>query len=248
MDEIIEDIFSDKRVVVVTGAGVSVESGIPCFRGKNGVYTRHPDAENILRYEFLSLFPDKFYEFYKENLMVNGYEPNDIHKILAKLEKMGLIDGIITQNVDGLHQKAGSQNVIELHGNGERFCCTECSCTYNSEDYINNGFKCSHENCRGIIYPDIVLYDEFPPINLMDNAHNMLLYADTVLVLGSSLSVRTIQKLLNFFLSNGLSSKRKLFIINDEATPYDYRGTRVGCDLKEAFQKVKSVSEEKNNH
>ena len=252
LKKLFDIIFGDSKVVVITGAGISTLSGIRDFRGENGLYTKGINVEYLLSHHCLEHEPDKFYEFYTNNLMPEGIEPNIVHKVLAKLEERGLIDCIITQNVDGLHHAAGSKNVIELHGNGTRFYCTNCNKTCTFEEYkygynIKNeigeekhvdGFVCKH--CGHIVRPDIVLYDEF--INADDNARACVTInaADKVIVLGSSLVVPSIFRLLNSFLySSGKFRFEDLFIVNKNRTRYDYFGYVCRDDLGEVFELVK---------
>ena len=140
LDQMLKSIFSGARVVVLTGAGVSTASGISDFRGENGLYTSGIDAEEILSRKYFRENPELFYQFYTQNMMIEGYEPNLIHQTLAALEKAGYIDGIITQNIDKLHQKAGSKNVVEIHGDGSKYYCTKCEKEYSGEEYLKNKY------------------------------------------------------------------------------------------------------------
>lgn len=238
MEYLINQIFSDKKIVVISGAGISTLSGILDFRGNNGLYIRINNAEYKLSIECLCEEPEEFYNFYVNNMIFNNIKPNIIHETLAKLEDKGYIDYIITQNVDGLHQKAGSKRVVELHGNGDNFYCRKCNVKYNVDDYINNGYKCL---CDGIIRPDVVLYGE--PIKQKDRllALKKIIESDLLLVLGSSLTVSTINNLLNEFIriNNINSNSDKIIIINDKETIYDNYATKYSEDLEDVFKKIK---------
>jgi len=238
MDKIINTIFSDKKVVVITGAGISTLSGLCDFRGNNGLYKRHKNLEWKLSIDCLVEEPDEFYNFYKNNLLMLNVEPNVIHETLFRLEEKGYIDYIITQNIDGLHQKVGSKNVIELHGNGERFYCTKCKEEYDINDY-QKGYVC--DKCNGLIRPDIVLYGE--KVKTKDNvlAKEKMLQADVVLVLGSSLMVSTIRSLLNEYIKSKKveTNPEQLIIINDDITIYDQVGLKYTNELESVFRRIR---------
>ncbi len=254
MKDLFDDLFSDKKVVVITGAGISTASGIPDFRGENGLYRKNNEEfykkHPYLRYfpvdymfsnRCLHFFPDGFYDFYKMiKILSDDIEPNIGHEVLAELEKEGYISGIITQNIDNLHQKAGSENVINLHGKND-FYCTDCKHDYSKEEYINNGWKCSCEGCSGIIRPAVVLYGE--NINKEDSLKvwDLINDADIIIAAGSSLSVGTVKDLLNFFTSFDDPDKH-LYILNNQPTQYDSYsyGQRYDVDLSEAFEKIRN--------
>ena len=177
--------------------------------------------------------------------MIEGYEPNIIHQTLAALEKAGYIDGIITQNIDKLHQKAGSKNVAEIHGDGSKYYCTKCKKEYSGEEYSKNGYKCLEPGCSGMIRPGIVLYDERLNKETREKAEELAFNADVFIVLGSSLTVPTAQNLIAKYFA-GLSSRGKgqsdeLYIFTKGETPYDrYRWAQNKCeeDLKEVFEDI----------
>lgn len=240
MENLMNVIFSDKRVVVITGAGVSTLSGIADFRGKNGLYTKDESVEYKLTRTYFLEHSEEFYNFYKENIIIKNTEPNVIHQTLASLEEKGYIDCIITQNIDNLHEKAGSKNVIAMHGNGERFYCTKCRKSYSLNEYIEEGYIC--DKCKGIIRPDVLLYEEsIAPYNRR-NAIENIESADVVIVLGSSLVVSTVANLLDWFImkNNVNKNDNKLFIINDQITPYDSYSTKYQEDLGEVFTRIRS--------
>lgn len=241
MNNLIEAIFSKKKVVVITGAGISTLSGVPDFRGKNGLYTKNKNVETILSKQYFEENPQKFYEFYKNNMVIKDIKPNIIHETLADLEHKGYISCIITQNIDNLHQKAGSCNVLDVHGNGEKFYCCDCHKDYNLDYYLNKGYIC--EDCNGIIRPDIVLYGEFIETYKSWVLKEKISNAEVIIVLGSSLVVSTISDEIKTYIRLmrlNKKDKNSLFIINDNETPFDYFATKYSCDLEYAFQKIKN--------
>lgn len=237
MEQLIDAIFSKKRVVVITGAGISTLSGIPDFRGNNGLYTKDENVEYMLSKDCLIEEPDRFYEFYKKNILVSGIKPNIIHDTLTKLESLGYIEGIITQNIDNLHEKSGSKNVVDLHGNGEKFYCKKCNKKVSVDEYKKD-YKCL---CGGIIRPDIVLYDEFVKSSDHSRALELVYNADYLIILGSSLLVNTVGRLIDAFIrKNGCDNN--IFIVNNKETPYDNYAKRYNEDLGEVFKKIKEWS------
>ena len=235
MKQLIDAIFSEKRVVVITGAGISTLSGIPDFRGNNGLYTKDDNVEYMLSKGCFVEEPDRFYEFYKKNILVSDIKPNIIHDTLTKLERLGYIEGIITQNIDNLHEKSGSKNVVDLHGNGEKFYCSRCKKEVSIEDYKKD-YKCL---CGGVIRPDIVLYDEF--VKSVDHSRSleMINNADYLVILGSSLLVNTVGRLIDAFIrKNGYDNN--IFIVNNKETPYDYCAKRYEEDLGIVLKKINS--------
>ena len=236
MEELYNVIFSKDKVVVITGAGISTLSGIPDFRGNQGFYTKGSNVEYYLSLECLREEPEVFYEFYKNNLIVENIEPNIVHKTLALLEERGLITGIITQNIDGLHTRAGSKNVIELHGNGDRYYCCTCKSNYKEQDYKES---CICNNCGGLIRPDVVLYGESVRTNRYQDALKMVEECDKIVVLGSTLSVSTIQGIINKFIATKDNfSIDDIIIVNRGETDYDKVSTRFDVDLGEMFTKI----------
>ena len=251
MIRLINDLFSTNKVVVITGAGISTLSGIKPFRGKDGLYNREKDEqfprepEYYLSKECFEEEPEKFYEFYTKFMILEGYEPNIVHNVLTELEKQGLIDGIITQNIDGLHQTSGSEKTIDIHGNGEIFYCSKCNHVYSSKEYIEKGYKCTEKGCDGIVRPDIVLYNEGLDEEKINKAIELIHEADVVLVLGSSLTVSTATGLLDeFIIKNrlypGLSLNKKIYIVNNQRTPYDRFGKRYS-DLYTIFETIQQT-------
>ena len=214
-------IKSSSNTVFFGGAGVSTESGLKDFRSKDGLYHekyKYP-PEEILSHHFFLENQEEFYKFYRDKLNSLNYQPNITHIVLAKLEQKGLLNTIITQNIDGFHQMAGSKNVIELHGSVLRNYCMKCNEFYDANKvFSTQGIpKCS---CGGIIKPDVVLYEE--PLNEEDleNAINKVKEAELLIIGGTSLNVYPAAGLINYF------KGKHLVLINKEKTPYDTL-----CDL-----------------
>ena len=216
MENLKEIINKSKSVVFFGGAGVSTESGIPDFRSKDGLYNqkyKYP-PEEILSHTFFMNNTDEFYKFYKDKMNSLKYKPNITHIKLAELEKIGKIKAIVTQNIDGLHQKAGSKKVLELHGSIHRNYCMKCGKFYDAEYVFNSESnpKCS---CGGIIKPDVVLYEENLNEDILDEAIMQISNCDTLIVGGTSLTVYPASGLIRFYKGN------KLILINKDKTPYD---------------------------
>ena len=215
--EILKQLIEDNNnIVFFGGAGVSTESGIPDFRSKDGLYNqkyKYP-PEEILSHTFFIKETEEFYKFYKEKLNSLKYEPNITHIKLAELELKGKLKAVITQNIDGLHQKAGSKKVLELHGSVLRNYCMKCNKFYNAEFIFNSNDipKCE---CGGIIKPDVVLYEEGLDDIVFNEAINAIQKADLMIVAGTSLTVNPASSLVRCF--NGSN----LVLINRATTPYD---------------------------
>ena len=214
--ELKEFIQKSDNIVFFGGAGVSTESGIPDFRSKDGLYNQKYDypPEEILSHTFFMNHTEEFFKFYRDKLNSLKYEPNITHLKLAKLEKEGKLKAIVTQNIDGLHQKAGSQTVYELHGSVLRNYCMNCHKFYDAEDvFESEGIpKCS---CGGIIKPDVVLYEEGLDDDIVRNAIEAIQKADLLIVAGTSLTVYPASGLIRYFRGS------RLVLINRDATPYD---------------------------
>ena len=201
---------------------VSTESGIPDFRSKDGLYHQKYDypPEEILSHTFFINHTDAFYKFYKDKMNSLKYEPNITHIKLAKLEEEGKLKAVVTQNIDGLHQKAGSKNVYELHGSVLRNYCMKCHKFYDAE-YAFNSTGIPTCSCGGTIKPDVVLYEEGLDEETLENAILAILNADLMIVAGTSLTVQPASSLLNYYKGN------KLVLINRDITPYDNRANLV---------------------
>ena len=205
------------NIVFFGGAGVSTESGIPDFRSADGLYNQHYKypPETIISHSFFLRDPEEFYRFYRDKLIpAPTVRPNAAHRRLAELEREGKLRSVITQNIDGLHQMAGSQRVIELHGSVHRCYCAQCRKPWPAEE-INRGEGVPRCTCGGIIRPDVVLYEEgLEEQNLVD-AVNDIRSADVLIVGGTSLNVYPAAGLLQYYRGE------KLCLINLSATPYD---------------------------
>ncbi len=204
------------NIVFFGGAGCSTESGIPDFRSVDGLYNQSFDypPETILSASFFKSNPEVFYKFHREKLVFPGAQPNAAHYKLAELEKAGKLKAVITQNIDGLHQMAGSQNVLELHGTIHRAYCSKCGKSY-PEEVLFTGTDVPRCECGGVIRPDIVLYEEGLDESVMDRSIQFIQNADLLIVGGTSLVVYPAAGLLRFY--NG----HRLVLINKDSTPYD---------------------------
>lgn len=216
IEKLKELINKSNNIVFFGGAGVSTESGIPDFRSKDGLYNQKYDypPEEILSHEFFINHTEEFYKFYKDKMNSLKYEPNITHIKLANLEKEGKLKAVITQNIDGLHQKAGSKNVYELHGSVLRNYCMKCNKFYDAE-YVFDSKNVPKCECGGIIKPDVVLYGETLNDYTVTKSIEMITNADLMIVAGTSLMVQPASGLLNYFRGNNL------VLINRDTTPYD---------------------------
>lgn len=224
MDKIkeLETIIKESNYIVFFGgAGVSTESGLKDFRSKDGLYHEkyiYP-PEEILSHHFFLENTEEFYKFYKDKLNSLNYKPNIAHIVLAKLEEKGLLKAIITQNIDGFHQMAGSKNVLELHGSVLRNYCMKCHRFYNAE-YIFSSLGIPKCKCGGLIKPEVVLYEEPLDDEILKKAIKEISNADTLIIAGTSLNVYPAAGLINYF------KGKHLVLINKEKTQYD-----TICDL-----------------
>lgn len=210
------------RIVFFGGAGVSTESGIPDFRGVDGLYHQKFEypPEQIISHSFYERDPAYFYRFYREKMMPLGFEPNITHRVLARWEQEGKLSAIVTQNIDGLHQKAGSQNVLELHGSVLRNYCTRCRKSYSAE-FVRDSVDIPRCTCGGIIKPDVVLYEEGLNEDTIERSICAIMEADLLIVAGTSLTVYPAAGLINYY------SGDRLVLINRDPTPYDHRADLV---------------------
>ena len=231
-----ELIDSSENIVFFGGAGVSTESGIPDFRSKDGLYNQHDvrfdkyQPEYLLSHSCLVYEPKVYYEFHRQKMDTRNIEPNNAHKYLASLEKTGKLKGIVTQNIDGLHQKAGSRVVYEIHGSALRNYCMSCGKEY-PEDHIFESEepipKCS---CGGIIRPDITLYEEGLPEDQVSGAIEALSKADMLIIGGTSLSVYPAASFINYFRG------KSLVVINE--SDIAVRGAENTLIIREKIGKV----------
>lgn len=222
------------RIVFFGGAGVSTESGIPDFRSVDGLYNQKFDypPEHIISHSFYKRDPSYFFRFYREKMLPLGFEPNITHKKLAQWEIEGKLLGVVTQNIDGLHQKAGSKKVYELHGSVLRNYCVKCG-KFHSAEFVKNHPDVPCCECGGIVKPDVVLYEESLDSNTIEGAVFAIQNADLMIVAGTSLTVYPAAGLVNYYRGN------RLVLINRDATPYDHKADLVfHCSLGEIFSKI----------
>ena len=230
MNELTSIIKASKRIVFFGGAGVSTESGIPDFRSVDGLYNQkyaYP-PETILSRTFFELRPAEFFKFYKDKMLPLDAVPNEAHKKLFELETAGKLTGIVTQNIDGLHQKAGSIRVFELHGSIHRNFCMECGKFYGPE-FIKNAEGVPKCECGGVIKPDVVLYEEGLDDATVRGALRVISEADTMIVAGTSLTVYPAAGFLDYFRG------KNLVLINRDPTPADRKANLV---IRESVGKV----------
>ena len=212
INELQEIIDSSENIVFFGGAGVSTESGIPDFRSADGIYSKTP--EELVSHTYYLEHTEEFFKFYKENLIFEDAKPNPAHYKLAELENEGKVKAIITQNIDGLHQKAGSKNVLELHGSVYRNYCQVCNKSYDL-DYILKSDGIPRCECGGIIKPDVVLYEEALDETSLDTALSWIQRADCLMIFGTSLSVYPAAGLVRYF------HGKHLVVINKSSTYID---------------------------
>ena len=209
-------IAESKRIVFFGGAGVSTESGIPDFRSVDGLYHQKFDypPETSLSHSFFYAHTEEFYRFYREKMLVTDVEPNRAHRALAELEQQGKLSAVVTQNIDGLHQKAGSKKVFELHGSIYRNFCQNCRKFYGPE-VIQQSAGVPRCGCGGIIKPDVVLYEESLDDRCIMGAVRAIAEADLLIVGGTSLTVYPAAGLIRYYQGS------RLVLINRDETPYD---------------------------
>jgi NAD-dependent deacetylase len=209
-------ISESSRIVFFGGAGVSTESGIPDFRSVDGLYSQKFDypPETIISHSFYERDPAYFFRFYKEKMLPLGFEPNVTHKVLARWEQEGKLSAVVTQNIDGLHQKAGSKKVYELHGSVLRNYCTRCG-KFHSAEFVKESADVPRCDCGGIVKPDVVLYEEGLDEKTIAKSVRAISKADLLIVAGTSLTVYPAAGLINYYRGN------RLVLINRDETPYD---------------------------
>ena len=209
-------VAESERIVFFGGAGVSTESGIPDFRSVDGLYSQKFEypPERIISHSFYLRDPEYFFRFYREKMMPLGFEPNITHKVLARWEDEGKLSAVVTQNIDGLHQKAGSRRVYELHGSVLRNYCTVCG-KFHSAEYVRDAEGVPVCACGGIVKPDVVLYEEGLDQETVEGSAAAIHEADMLIVAGTSLTVYPAAGLINYYGGN------RLVLINRDTTPYD---------------------------
>lgn len=219
--ELADIIQASSNIVFFGGAGVSTSSGVPDFRSSDGLYSRklgrNFTPEQAVSHSFFMRYTDEFYDFYKKNLIYPEAKPNGCHTALARLEKMGKLKAVITQNIDGLHQDAGSVNVYELHGSVLRNYCMDCHKAYGVKHIISSDGVPHCTECGGIVKPDVVLYEEGLDNNIISGAVNAIASADVLIIGGTSLIVYPAAGFIDYF------KGRKLVLINKSETRADGR-------------------------
>lgn len=231
LKEIVRD---SNNIVFFGGAGVSTESGIPDFRSVDGLYNQQWNypPETILSHSFFTRDPEEYYRFHRAKLVVEGVKPNRAHLRLASLEREGKLRAVITQNIDGLHQAAGSKKVLELHGSILRAYCSKCRKPYPA-DVINYGTGVPRCSCGGVIRPDIVLYEEGLDEDILSQSISYIRNADVLIVGGTSLNVYPAAGLINYYRGN------KLVLVNLSETPYDsYADLVIHEKIGEVFDQI----------
>ncbi len=221
IDELKEIIKKSNNIVFFGGAGVSTASGIPDFRSATGLYNEKNNKgyspEYMLSHEFFSEHPREFMDYVRNNLIYEEAKPNKCHLALKKLEDMGKLKGIVTQNIDSLHQLAGSKNVVEIHGNLRDYHCVNCGKYLSFEDMKERDFSIKCPNCGGVLRPDVVLYGEALDLENINNAINLIENAEILIVGGSSLMVYPAAGFIDYFRGD------TLVLINKTKTSYDSR-------------------------
>lgn len=242
MEEIRElaDILRESNnIVFFGGAGVSTESNIPDFRSSNGLWNEklkiNFTPEQLVSHTFFMRYPNEFFEFYRDKLIYPDAKPNDAHIALAKLEEMGKLKAVVTQNIDGLHQAAGSKTVYELHGSVLRNYCMECHEFYDIDFIVNSESIPVCPKCGGRVKPDVVLYEEGLDDDIINNSVRAIMDADTLIIGGTSLVVYPAAGLINYF------KGKNLVLINKSETSADRRADLVihdsiGMVLKKALE------------
>ena len=233
-DELQHILDTSHRIVFFGGAGVSTESGIPDFRSTDGLYNQQYafSPETILSATFFRRCTEEFYRFYRDKMLPLEARPNAAHLFLAELERTGKLTAVITQNIDGLHQAAGSKNVLELHGSILRAYCSKCRKPYPA-DVINYGTDVPRCSCGGVIRPDIVLYEEPLDQDILYRSVEYIRQADMMIVGGTSLNVYPAAGLINYYRGS------KLVLVNRSATAYDsYADLVIHDTIGEVFDQI----------
>ena len=234
-----EIIDNSKKIVFFGGAGVSTESGIPDFRSSDGLYSikldRHFTPEQLISHTMYLKYPEEFYQFYKTHLIYPDAKPNPAHYYLAELENNGKLAAVITQNIDSLHEMAGSKKVLKLHGSVDKNTCTECGKKYNLEDFLKLCNDIPHcTECNGIIKPDVTLYEESLDMTVFNEAIYYISQADTLIIGGTSLVVYPAASLVQYFKGDNL------VLINKSSTLQDnYANLVIHDSIGKVFGQLK---------
>ena len=234
--ELLQKIIDESgNIVFFGGAGVSTESNIPDFRSADGIYHQKYkySPEQVVSHSFFMEYTETFYDFYKEKMMILDALPNPAHLKLAELEQAGKLKAVITQNIDGLHQAAGSRTVFELHGSIHRNYCMKCGRFYDAQ-FVKNSDGIPRCECGGIVKPDVVLYEEALDEDCMLGAIRAIEAADTLIIGGTSLAVYPAAGLIRYF------KGKNLVLINKQPTPYDGRADLV---IHDAIGKVMEIEQ-----
>ena len=224
MSDLQSIIDRSRRIVVFTGAGVSTGSGIPDFRGAGGLYSGEWDGlspEMILSQSFFYLHPERFFEFYRARMLHPDARPNAAHEAIFRLERAGKLRGVVTQNVDGLHRRAGNRLVYEVHGSVWENYCMDCNAFYGLEKVLNSEGVPRCERCGGVVKPWVTLYGEAPDKYTVMGACREISNCDALIVAGTSLSVEPAASMLDYF------HGKRLAVVNNEPTPADARADLV---------------------
>lgn len=237
IEQLAEILRNSNNIVFFGGAGVSTESGIPDFRSSNGLFNEKLNVtftpEQLVSHSFFERYPEKFFNFYKAKLIYPDAKPNGAHIALAKLEEMGKLKAIVTQNIDGLHQMAGSKNVFELHGSVLRNYCMNCHASYDEKFILDSKGVPTCTKCGGIVKPDVVLYEESLDNNVISGAIDAISKADTLIIGGTSLVVYPAAGLINYF------KGKNLILINKSSTSADSKASLVINDsIGKVLEKV----------
>lgn len=225
IQKLTEIIKNSSNIVFFGGAGVSTESGIPDFRSSNGLWNEklkiNFTPEQLVSHTFFMRYPDEFFKFYKDKLIYKEAEPNRCHKALARLEQMGKLKAVVTQNIDGLHQAAGSKTVFELHGSVLRNYCMKCGKFYDVDFILNSESVPVCSSCGGKVKPDVILYEEGLDGDIINGAVKAISQADTLIIGGTSLVVYPAAGLIDYFRG------KNLILINKSSTSADNRADLV---------------------
>ena len=235
-----EIIAKSRRIVFFGGAGVSTASGIPDFRSANGLYSK-PDPEfakykpeYLLSRDCLDNEPEVFYRFYRKKMDMRGFKPNVIHRKLAELDADGKMLGIITQNIDDLHERAGSERVLKIHGTAATCYCAKCGKKYSPDKlFEDTGKELPSCNCGGMLRPDVVLYGELLPVSVIEEAYGILEKADCLIVCGTSVALPHIKAMIKSYVGT------YLIVLNGTPTPFDqYADVCCNDDIFEIFSEI----------
>lgn len=235
IEQLTQILKESDNIVFFGGAGVSTESGIPDFRSSTGLFNEKLNMtftpEQLVSHSFYMRYPEQFFNFYKEKLIYENAKPNAGHLALAKLEEMGKLKAIVTQNIDGLHQAAGSKNVFELHGSIHRNYCTKCNSFYDLDFIIKSNGVPTCNKCGGTVKPDVVLYEEGLDESVIKGAVNAISKADTLIIGGTSLVVYPAAGLIDYFRG------KNIVLINKSSTSADKKANLV---INDSIHKVLS--------